>query len=238
MSLNENYNINLKRVIDLIDETQSEKINSAASIIADSIANGGIIQSFGSGHSFGGALEVAGRAGGYIGSKSISGFSGVHGWLEVVEGVGTQYIKQVDIEENDCFIMISNSGKNPLQIEFAKYIKDKGNKLIVVTNYEDSKNATAMHSSGKKLYEFADVYIDNCGFSGDCSLTLNKYQIEVGPTSSIATAYILNHVILKSYEVLESRDIEPPVYKSANIEGGREYNQVLRQKYARRLNRV
>ncbi|WP_240829922.1 SIS domain-containing protein, partial [Listeria monocytogenes] len=40
-------------------------------LVADSIMNDGIIQAFGSGHSYAAAIEVCGRAGGLIPSKVI-----------------------------------------------------------------------------------------------------------------------------------------------------------------------
>lgn len=236
MNLISQYEENVKQVINKIDSTQNEAMYNAGKLISKCISNGGIIQSFGSGHSFSGALEVAGRAGGYIGSKAISEFSNIYAWLEVVDGVGTEFIKQVDIKENDCFIIISNSGKNPLHSEVASYIKSKNLKLIVVTNLNQSLKTKV--NFDKKLYEYADVVIDNCCFDGDCSININKYDLKVGPISTIAVSYILNKVILNSYEILLDDEVVPPVFKSANCDGGREYNAMLLENYQMRLNRV
>ncbi|EFR98554.1 SIS phosphosugar binding domain protein, partial [Listeria ivanovii FSL F6-596] len=54
-----------------LEKTQAESIHQAAKLVADSIMNGGIIQAFGSGHSYAAAIEVCGRAGGLIPSKVI-----------------------------------------------------------------------------------------------------------------------------------------------------------------------
>lgn len=70
-------------------------------------------------------------------------------------------MRQVDVQPEDVFIIISNSGRNPLSIEMAEYVKKKGCKVIVVTALEVSKSSTSRHSSGKLLYEFADVVLDN-----------------------------------------------------------------------------
>lgn len=235
MSLQEQFNKNIDIVINEIRKTQAENIEEAAKIIATTVENGGIIQAFGSGHSFAGAIEIAGRAGGFIPSKAIDNFYGINGWLETVEGVGTAFIKQVNIEESDTFVIISNSGKNPLHIEFAKYIKDFGCKLIVFTNFSDAKENAKNCDS---ILNYANVIIDNCGYTGDCSIKLEEYEINVAPTSSIAVAHIASLMILRAIEILTERGINPPIYKSANIKGGREYNQALRKKYAHRLNRI
>ena len=225
-------------ILKKIRTEQRENIERAADILTETVERGGIIQSFGSGHSFAAAIEVAGRAGGFVNSKAIKEFYGINGWFEVIEGVGDAFIRLVDQQDEDCFIFISNSGKNPLHIDMAKYIKEKGNKLIVVTNLKDSQNAKSLHSSGKKLYEFADVVLDNCGDPGDCGIDIPEYGMKTGPTSSISAAYLLDSVVLQAIENLVKKGIEPPIMKSANVEGGREYNESLIEKYKDRMHRV
>ena len=185
-------------ILNQIQNEQRENIEKAANILTETVERGGIIQAFGSGHSFAAAIEVAGRAGGFVNSKAIKEFYGINGWFEVIEGVGDAFIRLVDQQQEDCFIFISNSGKNPLHIDMAKYVKEQGNKLIVVTNLNDSKNAKSLHSSGKKLYEFADVVLDNCGDPGDCAIDIPEYDMKTGATSSIAAAYLLNSVVLQA----------------------------------------
>lgn len=234
----ETFYENIETILKRIRTTQQEAIKQAAEIVADTVERGGIIQSFGSGHSFSAAIEVAGRAGGFVNTKAIKEFYGINGWFEVIEGVGDTFIRLVDRRKEDCFIFISNSGKNPLHIDMAQYVKEKGNKLIVVTNLTESSQAKSLHSSGKKLYELADVVLDNCGEPGDCSIHIEKYGIKVGPTSTIAAAYLLDSVILQAIEILVDKGIEPPIMKSANVEHGRTYNDQLMEKYKDRLHRV
>lgn len=235
MDLVTKYKNNIYEVLKKIETNEVYSINQAAKIIANTVENGGIIQAFGSGHSFAGAIEIAGRAGGYIPSKAISNFYGINGWLETVPGVGEAFIKQVDIECNDCFVIISNSGRNPLHVEFAKYIVEQGCKLIVITNRADAENNA---KRGDSIINYADVIIDNCGYSGDCSIEIEELDVKVAPTSSIAVGHIASMMILESIEIMRKSEQTPPIYKSANIDGGREYNQALRAKYRHRLNRI
>src|SRR5699024_8496201 len=144
----------INKLLNNLEETQQENIELAGSIISESIVNGGILQAFGSGHSYAAAIEISGRAGGLIPSKAI--IDPAEGEYEKIEGVGIQLSKKIDIEKSDCFVIISNSGRNPLSIELAKWVKDHGNKLIVVTSLDASKKSNSRHSSGKKLYEYAD----------------------------------------------------------------------------------
>lgn len=224
-----------KKLITDIESTQKENITAAAKIIADSIMAGGIVQTFGSGHSFAAAIEVAGRAGGLIPAKAIEDKAG--GQYERIEGVGTMLMQFAYADPKDCFILISNSGRNPEGIEIAQFAKDHGCKIIVVTSYEVSKKLTSRHSSGKKLYEFADVVLDNRGVEGDSAIQLPGMPVKVCATSSIAASVLLNCTVLEAIEMMLKKGYTPPVYMSDNVDGGPEFNQNLRMKYADRLYR-
>lgn len=238
MDILHEYDKNLTHVIDKINNTQSNNIEQAANLIAQTVQHEGLIYSFGSGHSFAGALEIAGRAGGYINSKAINSFSGLHGILEVVPGVGKTFARHIDFRPEDCFFIISNSARNPLHLEIAECAKQAGVKIVLVTDANTAKVAKQVNDAGENLYQLADVIIDNCGFPGDCSLTLEGTDIAVGPTSSLSVGYILNKVILMSYQKCLDAGITPPVFMSANVDGGREYNMGLQEQYKARLHKL
>jgi len=223
----------IESLIKELKNTQQENIKKAAEIIAESIMNGGILHSFGSGHSYSAALEVAGRAGGLIPSKTVEEPS--RGVYETIEGVGTKLMEHYDLRPNDCFIIISNSGRNPLVVEVADIVKRRGVKLIAVTSLEVSKKLKSRHSSGKNLYEFADVILDNCGVEGDSAIEVDGLPVKIGPTSSVAAAVLLQATIVEAVEIMISKGYAPPVYMSANIDGGPEFNRQLIEKYADRI---
>jgi len=218
-----------------IRDTQKENIYEAGQIIANSIMNDGILQSFGSGHSYAAAIEIADRAGGLIPSKVIR--DPAQGEYERIEGVGEQLTTKLDIQENDCFVIISNSGRNPLVIELAEWVKKHNNKLIVVTSLDVSKGLTSRHSSGKNLYEYADVILDNRGEEGDAVIDIPELPVKVAATSSISAALLLQSAVLEAIEIMLEQNFEPPILMSANVDGGPEYNQRLREKYAHRIYR-
>ena len=107
-----------------LENTQENNVEVVAAAVADAIQNGGLVQAFGAGHSYGGALELTHRAGGFIPSKNIK--EPALGAYESVEGVGTSFMKKVDVRPNDIVFVISNSGRNPLPIEVAIRAKEKG----------------------------------------------------------------------------------------------------------------
>ncbi|WP_239257371.1 SIS domain-containing protein [Listeria ilorinensis] len=225
-----------KELTKILEEKEAPAIHQAAEILAEGIAQGGIIQAFGSGHSYAAAIEICGRAGGFIPSKVIH--DPAMGIYESIEGVGGLLTHRLEAKPGDVFFLISNSGRNPLSIELAEWIKKKGNPLIVVTALEISKNSTSRHSSGKLLYEFADVVLDNHSEFGDAALSVRDSDVKICGTSSFSAVLLLQQVVYEAVKKLVAQGIEPPIYKSANIDGGYEYNFALEDQYADRIFRI
>ncbi|EMF0426251.1 SIS domain-containing protein [Enterococcus hirae] len=222
-----------KKLTETLEKYETENITKAAQIVADGIMNGGITQAFGSGHSHAAALEISGRAGGLIPSKLILDPAG--GMSEQHAGVGRTLMHKVSIHPNDVFFLISNSGRNPMAIEMAEEIKKRGNKLIVVTALAASKASTSRHESGKLLYEFADVVLDNHSVYGDAVLPVDGLETKVCGTSTYAATLLLQQTMLEAIERMVAQGFEPPVYLSANIDGGHERNLKIEDQYAERI---
>jgi len=226
----------IESLLNEVETTQSENITKAAHLIADSIMNGGLMQAFGSGHSYAAAIEICGRAGGLIPSKVIK--EPAMGNYEAIEGVGGLFVKRTDFRKDDVIIIISNSGRNPLPIEIALKVKEVGAKLIVVTSLEASKKLSCRHSGGKNLWQYADVILDNRVAFGDATIEVPGLPVKVCGTSSIAAAALLNASVLEAINFMVSKNFIPPVYMSANVDGGNEFNEKILDKYSDRLNRV
>lgn len=210
-------------------EKEEEHMKRAGNLIAESIINGGIIQTFGSGHSYAAAIEIAGRAGGLLPAKVV--YEETFGRYEKIEGVGTEFLRYWDLRDNDCVIIISNSGRNPFIIELAMYVKSRNIPLIAVTALDVSKHTTSRHSSGKRLFELADVVLDNYSNVGDAAVEIEGLKTKVGGTSSVAADLLLNQTLIFAIEEMISRKFTPPVLMSANIDGGPEFNEKLMEKF-------
>ena len=226
-------------VIDLVHQletTQKENVEKAARLFADALKNGGMLQAFGSGHSQAGASELCFRAGGFIPTKQIKEPAG--GAYEGIEGVGSSFMKKVDVREHDVVVLISNSGRNPLPIEIAIGAKEKGAKVVVITSLGASKKLTSKHSSGKNLYEFGDVVLDNCVADGDAMIELNGLDTKICGMSAITTAVLVQAAVCRASQMLLEEGIVPPVFKAQNIDGGPEYNDALLAKYFDRMYHV
>lgn len=216
-----------------VESSQQENIEKAARLFADALEGGGILQAFGSGHSQAGAMELCFRAGGFLPTKQIK--EPAAGYYEAFEGIGTHFMKMVDIRPGDALLLISNSGRNPLGIEIAIEAKKKGAKIVTITSLVAAPHLTSRHSSGKLLHEFADVAFDNCVMEGDASIQLEGMDARICGMSSITTAVLIEATVCRTAELMLADGYEPPVLKSLNIDGGAEYNDRLRDAYFDRL---
>lgn len=220
-------------LIQKLEATQKENVEKAARLFADSLKNGGMLQAFGSGHSQAGASELCSRAGGFIPTKQIKEPAG--GAYEGVEGVGTRFMKKVDVREHDVVVLISNSGRNPLPIEIAIEAKKKGAKVVVITSMESTTKLTSKHSAGKNLYEYGDVVLDNCVAEGDAMLELEGLDTKICGMSAITTDLLIQATVYRAAEMMLEEGVVPPVFKSQNIDGGPEYNDALTAKFFDRM---
>lgn len=204
-------------------------MRQAGHIVAEAIMRGGIVQAFGSGHSLAAALEIAGRAGGLLPVKTVE--EETFGRYEKIAGVGTEFTKYWDLRKDDCVIIISNSGRNPLIIELAMFVKSLEVPLIAVTAVDASRSAPSRHPSGKRLFELADVVLDNHSVDGDAAVQIDGLKTKVGPTSTVASALLLNQTMIFAIEEMLERGYDPPVLMSLNVDGGPEFNERLMEKY-------
>ena len=235
MSNNKVFNV-VRSLVDDIEATQMDNIEAAAKAVAQCVKDGHIIQAWGSGHSAAGAMEVAHRAGGFIPSKRLMEPS--NGQYEGVEGVGTVFMKKVDVRPGDVVFIISNSGRNPLCLDIALGCKAKGGLIIGVTALEASKDLKPKHSCGKNLYEVSDIVLDNRVPEGDSCIELDVFEGKLCGISMITTSVLIQAVMYRAMEMLIADGITPPVYMSQNVDGGREFNENLEKQYIDRLYRI
>jgi uncharacterized phosphosugar-binding protein len=234
------------KLLERIVQTQADAIRRAALLFADSIEKNGVIQVYGTGHSRALAMELAGRAGGLVPVNRIDleDLALRARWpLERVRkpeierdlAAGQAILSCYHIEPQDVFLIASNSGVNAAIVEVAQQTKEWGHALVAVTSLEHTRQTESRHPSGKKLYEFADIVIDNCGPCGDTLLELPGGG-KACSTSSLTGVLIVQMLTAETIRNLITRGIDPPVYISTNVPGGMERWEKLRQRYEGRIN--
>lgn len=236
------YSQKIHAILEKITDTQQDKIQKAAQIVADTVARDGIIYTFGTGHSHIIAEDVAYRAGGLtpvdaILEPSLTGHEKViqSEYMERVEGMAEVILNYYDISSKDTLIVISNSGRNAAPIEMAEGARNRGVSTIAVTSLAHSQGTTSRHSSGKKLYQIADIVIDNQCPKGDALLQLDGLPIPTGAGSGIAGLFILQCIMVQAVQNLLDRGITPPVFMSGNLDGSDEYNRHMLNRYKGRI---
>jgi uncharacterized phosphosugar-binding protein len=215
----------LQSILERIRCEQAQNIEAAAEIVADSLAAGGVVHTFGTGHSHLIADEAFFRAGGIAAINPIldERLIFLKGALESTRaerqpGLASELIEKQKIDASDVAIIISNSGRNVAPVEMATEMKVRGVKVIAITSLEQSQASRARHSSGLRLFEVADVTIDNCVPSGDALLAMPGLNGPIGASSTVAGAAIINSIIIEAVSRLLQRGEQVPVLTSANID--------------------
>jgi uncharacterized phosphosugar-binding protein len=224
---------NARRLLEKIQESQLNSILEAASWITDSLVQGGVFHVFGSGHSHILSDEAHSRAGGLVPVQPIE--DPTDGKVERLEGYAAILLNQYDVREGEVLIIASNSGINALPIEMAIEAKQRGLRVIAITSMAHTRSAPARHSSGKKLYQVADLVIDNCGIVGDAAIEVPGFPGRAGATSSLAGVAIVDSIVVQVAENLAKKGVTPPILISSNVPGGDEHNECIRSQYRERL---
>lgn len=219
-------------------EHEMPNIQKAADFVTESCKQGGKFYVFGSGHSHMVAEELYLRAGGLALVHGIlppelmlHEMANKSTYLERIEGYSQALVDLYRVDEKDTVMVISNSGRNPVPVEMCLAAKEKGAKVIAMTSMKHSAGCTSRHSSGKKMYEIADVTIDNCAEPGDAAFPIDGLDSCIGPTSSITGITIAQALVCQVVDNLVQAGIEPPVFKSSNVDGGDEHNNRMFDKY-------
>ncbi len=238
MSKSLEYLKNLSRIIEDITNNEISSIDECGNAFAKALETGHNIYLFGTGHSHMLAEELFYRAGGLVNlhpvletalmlhesaSKSTE--------IERLQGYADILFDSYDMKKDDVIVIISNSGRNGVCVDMAQLAKEKGMTVVALTNLNHSKSSSSRHPSGKKLYEFADIVLDNMGCVGDASVYFDEIGRNAAPTSTAAGAAILNAVVVSCIERMLSDGVIPDVFSSSNVDGGDAINEAFIRKY-------
>ena len=230
-------------VLQRLQDEQMDKIEEAARMIADAIAEGHSFFAFGCTHSNLPVQEVFYRAGGLMLVNPIfpPGLSldarppTMTSQMEQMEGYGRLIFRNVPAKEGDVLVLISTSGRNAVPIEVAMEAKKRGLTVIAITALEYSRSLTSRHSSGKKVYELADLVLDNYSPRGDAVLELEGLPQKTGSTSGVVASVMMHAIISQVVENLMAKGFAPPIYMSGNLDGGAEHNEHMLKAYKDRI---
>lgn len=232
------YINNIQHLINRVLETQMEQIEQAGGIVADTVMHGGFVYTFGTGHSHMMAEELFYRAGGLariypILEDALMLHNGAikSTDMERLDGYAALILDRYECTEKDCMIIASNSGRNAVNIEMAQAAHNKGMKVIALTNLTHSQGQASRHHSGQKLYQLADVVLDNQGCMGDASVPIPEINRSIAATSTSIGAMLLQSVVIASVEQMIAKGHIPEVFSSSNLDDGDAINHDILEKY-------
>jgi len=232
------YLDNLITLLKTVQATQKDVLEQAAVLLRDATLAGKNIFAFGCSHAGLLALELYYRTGGMATINPIKA-PGLN--LDVDPATLTSQIERLPtygrhiadanpIGEGDVVIIHSVSGRNSVPIDLALRAREKGAKVVALTSLA-ARSATSRHASGKLLCDVADLVIDNGGIAGDGSVVVDGVPERVGPTSTAAGAAILNAVVVETVRLIAASGTVPPVFVSANVDGGDAHNAAMLKAY-------
>jgi uncharacterized phosphosugar-binding protein len=191
-------------------------------------------------------MELTGRAGGLVPTNMIALRDLVllggeppellfteH--LERDPAVGRRLYDLAGVSPSDVFVMASNSGGNGSVVELAHVVKERGHPLVVITSMAHSSRVISRHPSGLRLFELADVVLDNRAPYGDAVLATG--DVAVCAISSITAALLAQMIVAEVVRTMLAAGETPPVYVSSNVPEGDAHNDALEARYAGRIRR-
>ena len=223
---------NARDVMTKIEETQLDNIRRAANAMADSIEAGRWVHTFGCGHATIPVEEMYPRIGGFVGFHPmvelpltfftrITGEMGVHQFvfLERVEGYGVEIMKGYKFDTRDTMWIFSHSGINNVNIDVALEAKKKGMKVVAFGSATAAKGKPVRHSSGKTIFDIADIVVDSCAPIEDATVPIQNHQDKLGPVSTMAFVTCVWMTVITVAEILVERGFKLHIHPSHNVPG-------------------
>ncbi len=242
---------NVRTIMDRIEGTQMENIRQAAEVMANSIEAGRWVHTFGCGHATLPVEEIYPRIGGFVGFHPmielplsfftrITGEMGVHQFvfLERVEGYGVQIMKGYNFDPRDTMWLFSHSGINNVNIDIAIEAKKKGMTVIAYGSAAAARGKQTRHSSGKTIFDVADLIVDTCAPVEDASVVLKDHPDKVGPVSTMAFVTTVWMTVTTVAEILAERGVKLFIHPSHNVPGDHTARERLEEALAEYKRRV
>ena len=231
------YFENLSELFNRTLESQQDALETAARQIANALRDGGMVYTFGTGHGHLLALEIFYRAGGMVrlcpilDEKLMLHISAAGSTLEERnEEWVAKLLEKYPIKAGDVLIAMSNSGRNAVPVLLADEARKRSAYVIALTSMQHTQAVTSRNRLNLRLFEAADLILDNGGVLGDASWQAADGAM-VGPTSTAIGAAMLQAIVCRVKELSLEENFEADYFKSSNVDGGDEWNNALIERY-------
>jgi uncharacterized phosphosugar-binding protein len=152
--------------------------------------------------------------------------------MHTQEGYGRAILRSHQLKDGDSIILFSHSGINAVILDMAEEFRERGLKVVGVTSVPHSSQVASRHSSGKRLFEIADVTIDTGIPLEDASQRIEGLAEPVGPTSTSIAVAVSHAINASTAAELVARGIEPMIMINTNSNRTKEAHQQNDRNYA------
>ncbi|HJF32418.1 MAG TPA: SIS domain-containing protein [Sporosarcina psychrophila] len=227
----------MKKVI----REEQQSVEKVATEITRRLSLGGIVQLFGSGHSYLIAEESFFRAGGLVPVQPIIVESlmlhngAAQASLNEKDPELTQtFANQLDIRPEDTVIVISTSGRNTVPIDVAYIAKECGAYVVSLQSLQyNASEHPSKHKSGNRLETVVEAILNTHVPVGDGLLTLDG--LPYAPASSVIGNTLIHATFSRVIEMMIENGVKPPIFKSGNLDGSTAHNELMIAAYGERI---
>ena len=232
-------------------KAQQEQIRLAAQWFAGSILTGRVVHLFGSGHSRIMVEEMWPRYGSFPGFNPIvelsltyhNNVTGPNGqrqamFLENVSGLAERILRNFNLNEKDCALIVSSSGCNIVPIEMAELFQQKKIKTVALVTKDHSETSKSKRADGKKLSDFADIVLDSGAPAGDSMIYVDGLETPVSPGSTVGGVLIINSIKAELAKLLTEAGQAPKVLTAASVVGNEKAIALFEAAYDEHANRM
>lgn len=233
------YHERINQQVKTVESTQREYCLKAGMLVADCVKKGGCVHVFDTGHII--DSELIYRGGGLLFLKQFKYSLQVDNPVRSrdrsavdnsMQGLAKYALRASGALPGDVLFIGSVSGKTANVVDLAIEAHNFGITVIAVTSLEYSQKVKSLHPSGKRLFECADLVLDNCTPAAEAMMKVDGLEAPFAAASGISAAILLWSVCAAAVEELLKAGIRPSVLKSENFEDGPAYNQKLKERYA------
>ena len=243
----------LDRSRELIDAVAAQEgsIRLAAAWFGESILAGRMVHVFGSGHSRIMVEEMWPRYGSFPGFNPIVELSltyhhpvvGANGqrqamFLENVPGLADRILRNFELSDQECALVVSSSGCNVVPIEVAEIFRSRGIRVVALVSRRHLEASRSRRADGRKLTDFADLVLDTGAPPGDAMVHIDGLDTPVAPGSTVGGCLVVNAIKAELAAILTRAGRPPPVLSSGVIVGeerARELFETAYDEHGRRL---
>lgn len=138
-----------------------------------------------------------------------------------------KYSEDTELMAGDVLFVSSVSGRTKTVVDLAWDAMQKGVTVIAFTSMTYATQVDPVHESGKKLYEFVTLTLDNCAPAAEAMLEVEGIEARFAAASGIASDYIMWSLTSVCVEKMLADGFTPGILKSANFPGGNDYNKTI-----------